>query len=312
MSTQAKIIAKDLQIVEEETLLISLYGVGVSVFIGLLYGIYLDSQAIILDGIFSSFSFIGTGLNWLTSRVVMRSPDQKFQYGYTHFEPLAQVVNALMMLIVCSYALINGALAFWRGDQIEVSGHNLSYALFMTLFCLGIWYFEYYRYKKTKSELIAVDAAEWLIDLLFSGLLLIGFIIAFFLQETYPEWAGYTDSILVCVMAMILIPIPLKILNKNLKQVLMMTGDENIITPKIEKVIEEIQEKEDIKDFTTHIVKSGRAYFIEVNILVGPNFSLQTIAEQDELRQKIVQAADIPLPYLWLSLCITAHKKWHE
>jgi cation diffusion facilitator family transporter len=303
---------KENQIIEQKTLLISLYGVGVSVFSGLLYGIYLESNAIILDGIFSSFSFIGTGLNWLTSRVVMRSPDEKFQYGYTHFEPLAQVVNALMMLIVCFYALINGALGIWKGDKIVVSSHGLSYALFMTLFCLGIWCFERYKYKKTKSELIAVDAAEWLIDLLFSGILFMGFSLSFLVQDTYPSLVQHIDNILVCLMAVVLIPIPIKILSKNLRQVLRMTGAENIITPKIEKVLEELEKTEDVKDFSTHIVKSGRAYFIEINILAGPNFGLQSIAQQDELRQKIVQAAEIPLPFLWLSLCITAHRKWHE
>ena len=303
---------KENQIIEQKTLLISLYGVGVSVFSGLLYGIYLESNAIILDGIFSSFSFIGTGLNWLTSRVVMRSPDEKFQYGYTHFEPLAQVVNALMMLIVCFYAFINGALGILKGDKIVVSSHGLSYALFMTLFCLGIWCFERYKYKKTKSELIAVDATEWLIDLLFSGILFMGFSLAFLLQDTYPSLVQHIDNILVCLMAVVLIPIPIKILSKNVRQVLRMTGAENIITPKIEKVLEELEKTEDVKDFSTHIVKSGRAYFIEINILVGPNFGLQSIAQQDELRQKIVQAAEIPLPFLWLSLCITAHRKWHE
>lgn len=303
---------KENQIIEQKTLLISLYGVGVSVFSGLLYGIYLESNAIILDGIFSSFSFIGTGLNWLTSRVVMRSPDEKFQYGYTHFEPLAQVVNALMMLIVCFYAFINGALGILKGDKIVVSSHGLSYALFMTLFCLGIWCFERYKYKKTKSELIAVDATEWLIDLLFSGILFMGFSLAFLLQDTYPSLVQHIDNILVCLMAVVLIPIPIKILSKNVRQVLRMTGEENIITPKIEKVLEELEKTEDVKDFSTHIVKSGRAYFIEINILVGPNFRLQSIAQQDELRQKIVQAAEIPLPFLWLSLCITAHRKWHE
>ena len=37
-----------------------------------------------------------------------------------------------------------------------------------------------------------------------------------------------------------------------------------------------------------HIVKSGRMYFIEIDIVVGPDFVLQTVAEQDTLRERVV------------------------
>ena len=300
------------QKLEQKTLLISFLAVLVSVFVGIFYGIYIGSDAVILDGVFSSFSLIGTGLNWTISRVVWRSPDKRFQYGYTHLEPLANMVNALMMLVLCLYALVNGLQSLTRYVQPVSAESGILYAFFSSIFCCIIWLYERRQLKKIGSELIRTDAAEWLLDLMFSVVILLGFAIAYFLKDEYGFLLYYIDPVLVCLLSVGLLPLPFSILKKNLRQVLMITGEEQRLTPKIQAVIQELVDKGEVTDYTTHVIKNGRFYFIEVSILVNKNFSLQTVEQQDVFRQRIVAALKIPLDILWLSVYFTAQKQLHD
>jgi predicted Co/Zn/Cd cation transporter (cation efflux family) len=59
-----------------------------------------------------------------------------------------------------------------------------------------------------------------------------------------------------------------------------------------------------------HVVKTGRTRFIEVDIVVGPNFALQTVAEQDRLRERIWRAVGLSLDEAWLSICLTGDPRW--
>jgi hypothetical protein len=52
------------------------------------------------------------------------------------------------------------------------------------------------------------------------------------------------------------------------------------------------------------VVKTGRTRFIEVDVVVGPNFALQTVVEQDRLRERIWRALYMPLDSAWPSICL--------
>jgi predicted Co/Zn/Cd cation transporter (cation efflux family) len=58
------------------------------------------------------------------------------------------------------------------------------------------------------------------------------------------------------------------------------------------------------------VVKTGRTYFIEIDIVVGPEFALQTIAQQDQLRELIWTAMDVSVDEAWLSICLTGDPRW--
>jgi len=49
---------------------------------------------------------------------------------------------------------------------------------------------------------------------------------------------------------------------------------------------------------------------VEVNIVVGPRFALQTVPAQDELRARIWAAVDRPIHEAWLTINITADRRW--
>jgi predicted Co/Zn/Cd cation transporter (cation efflux family) len=49
---------------------------------------------------------------------------------------------------------------------------------------------------------------------------------------------------------------------------------------------------------------------VEVNIVVGPGFALQTVPAQDRLRERIWTAVGRPIHEAWLTISITADRRW--
>ncbi|WP_035058927.1 cation diffusion facilitator family transporter [Andreprevotia chitinilytica] len=295
---------------EQRTLAISLAGCISIAIIGVGYGFYSESNAIILDGFFSLFSVVGTLLNLLTARLITRPDDARFQYGYSHLEPLVNTINGSMMLAICLYAFINGVSGLLDGGhQVQVD-HAIAYAAVCSLLCLGMYAMECGVAKKTGSQLVRIDAKEWLLDGVFSFVILIGFaVLAAASDDFRANWGRYVDGVLVCTMALILLPIPFGILRRNVRELLWIAPDE-AITGKLESTVARIAAEHDVRDHSTHIAKSGRSYVVEVNFTTGPDFAAQSVAAQDALRQQLWRELDMPLEQIWLSVCFTEQRRW--
>jgi predicted Co/Zn/Cd cation transporter (cation efflux family) len=100
------------------------------------------------------------------------------------------------------------------------------------------------------------------------------------------------------------------VLRRSLREVLLMTDADDAVTRRLETVMETVRAEHDIARYVHHVVKTGRTRFIEVDIVVGPNFTLQTVAEQDRLRERIWRVLDMPLDNAWLSICLTGDPRW--
>ena len=178
--------------IEQRTLALSIEGGrGESAVGSIAYGLFLESDVVILNGIFSLLSLIGSGLSLLAARLVVQPENRRFPFGYSHLEPLVLSVNSFMALLA--------------------------------------------------------------------------------------------------------IPMPLAVLRRSLREVLLMSDVEDKVAHRLEAVMEAIRGEHDIVRYVHHVVKTGRTRFIEVDIVVGPNFALQTVAEQDRLRERIWRALGLSL-----------------
>ncbi len=281
----------------------------------LTYGIYIQSEIVILNGIFSLLSLISSYLSFLTSKLIARPADQKFQYGYWHIEPLMHCLSGLLMLIICSYALFNGVVQVLQGGEPVDAVGVLMFSIVSGIVCFSVWLYEQWVLKQINSQLIANDAKEWLSDFGFSAITFIGFIILPFLNEPYYTWwINYADSVMVVLMALIILPIPIQILYRNGKEVLLISDSKAQLNVIVDEIMKDITERYQLKSYSSHVVKSGRSYFIEINILVPDDFPYQSIADQDHLREQIweniIQHYPLPLEISWFSVCMTAQAKW--
>ncbi len=302
---------KEASRIEQRTLIISICGVVVVAVGSITYGLFLESDVVILNGIFSLLSLIGAGLSLLAAKLVVQPENRRFPFGHSHLEPLVLSVNSFMVLLICIYALINGIERIRAGGSAVDAEGVIWFGVLSGAVSLAMWIYERRVARRINSPLIEADAREWLIDFGFSMVTLLGFAVLPLLAEpARGVWARYADPVMVAAMALLAIPLPLSVLRRSLREVLVMNDAGDEVARRLEAVMETIRSEFDIARYVHHVVKTGRTRFIELDIVVGPNFALQTIAEQDRLRERIWRSLGLKMDEAWLSICLTGDSRW--
>lgn len=297
--------------IEQRTLKMSICVVLIIVIASLGYGIYIDSQAVILNGIFSVLSLISGGMSLLAAKLVMKPEDHRFPYGYAHIEPLVLSANGLMILVVCVYAFVNGIKGIFAGGQEVGASQVIMFGAVTGVVNLAISAYEYRIARETGSQIVKDDAREWLVDAGFSLVTLVAFIPVFILNEPLRTiWAVYADPVMVSLMALLALPVPIAVLRRSMREVLMMNETGHEVSNRLASVLNELKSVRGIVKCKPRVVKTGRTYFIEVDIVVGPDFEYQTIAQQDRFRERILKGIGKPLEETWLSITFTMEHRW--
>ncbi len=310
-SGDTELSVRQANVIEQRVLRRSIWGV-VAVGLGsVAYGLFLESAVVILNGIFSVLSLVAGGLSLLAAKLIVKPADKRFPYGYSHVEPLVQSVNGFLVLVICIYSFINGINGIREGGTAVDAAGVIWFSVVSAVICLGFWIYLSLLARRLDSQLVATDAKEWGMDFAFSMVTLIGFAVLPALAEPYrTAWASYADPALVATMSLLLLPVPLGILNRNLREVLLMVDVNDALIGRLDAIMKTLSAEHAIEKYVHHVVKTGRTYFIEIDIVVGPGFALQTIAQQDQLRELIWTAMDVSVDEAWLSICLTADPRW--
>ena len=297
--------------IEQRTLALSLVAVAGVALLSLVWGTAIESDVVILNGVFSLVSLVGSALYLTAARLVDRPLDRRFQYGYAHVEPMVTGANGLLVLVICIYAFINGVEGLRAGgDSVSPTG-VVWFGALTGVICFTVGAYEWSMARRTGSQLLRNDAREWLIDAAFSLVTLAGFAAVWLLEEPWRTWwARNADSALVALLALLFMPLPLSVLWQTLREMLHMADADSELARRVATVLQGVAAEHDVASHTTHFAKVGRSSFIEVNIVAGPRFSLQTVAQQDQLRERIWNALGLPPDRAWLSIIVTADPRW--
>lgn len=294
---------------ERLALKLSLAGTVLLASLGIGYGLYVGSNAILLDGMFSFLSMGMTGLSLYTAYLVSKPDDRQFQFGYAHIEPLINVVNGLLILMTCLFAFITGVKGILHGGREIVLEHALIYAVLSTVCCFAIYFTETYIARSEQSELVRVDSQEWLVDGILSAAILVGFLLVILLDKFgYSRWNAYVDPILVSTLSIAASVLPLKVLKRNLREVLLVAPQDKV-QHQVDRVIAKLSKQYHFDDYTHHFAKTGRQYDLEINILVK-NETYWTTGRQDTIRELIWQELSDELGDTWLSVSFTSQERW--
>ncbi len=220
---------------EQRTLVLSLLCVVVIALGSLAWGLAIESDVVILNGVFSLVSLIGSVLYLTAARLVARPADRRFQYGYAHVEPMVNSVNGMLVLVICLYAFINGIEGLRAGGSEVDASSVIWFGAVSGLICATVGTYELWMSRRTGSQLLRNDAREWLIDAAFSLVTLLGFAALFVLEDPLRStWARYADSALVALLALLFLPIPLGVVWRNVRELLHMSSEDDAITRRVE------------------------------------------------------------------------------
>ena len=238
------------------------------------------------------------------ARLVASQGNNRFQYGFWHLEPLVIALRASVLVFLVAYAFLSSVNSLFKGGYEPEFGIALAYAAGAALISFGMWWWMRQQAERIDSGLVRLDVKAWLMTALINVALLIAFGAALALEGTgAARWIAYLDPAVLAVLALVLLPLPLREARASLGEILMISPPD--VSDSVRAVMADFVARHGFPDYRSYSYKTGRARFIEVSVLVPPELRL-SIAEFDTLRTEIGDAIGGKGPDRWLTITFTA------
>ena len=300
---------------EQQALKISLVAILIFAALGIGFGLVSGSSAIIFDGVFSLVDAVMSVVSIVVSSLIIRSTSnglskrlqRRFTMGFWHFEPIILAINALLMMSVGAYALVQSVLALLSGGREIEFGPAIIYAVIILVLTTTVTAWEYRANKRIRSALVDMDIRGWIMAGGVTSALLIAFVIGFFLEGTPLEWLRpYVDPAVLAVVALALIPVPLSILRNAVAELALVTPEP--LLREAEDVAARAQESHEFTDFRIYAAQIGRAKQIEIIFEVPVSMPPKPLQEWDSIRTDIQRELGQDDPNHWITVIYTTKK----
>ncbi len=305
--------SQERQKLEQRAIKFSILGAAAFAVIGLGYGLYTHSQSILFDGVYSTISLVMSGLTLWVSKLVVRPDDDRFQYGYTHLEPLLNVIKAVIISATCIYALTEGVSSLLDGGRVIDLSAAITYACISTFGTLIFGSVIYFYAEKVNSKLAKIDAIDWLFDCLLSSGILVGFVIAYLIQDSaMGEYIPYLDPVLVILLTALFLPIPIKIFRDNIREVLLLAPSKEL-QQQLRGSVEQSIKAMGLKVCHLRMAKIGREFNLNVYVMVEELLDTRSVPTLDQVRQRIaddLEKVDTDSSSMWLEVMFTNDERW--
>jgi len=276
--------------------------------VGVVCGLWIHSQAIVFDGMYSLVDMVVTSASLAVSRLVALEGSHRFQYGYWHLEPLVEVFGGAILASACLYAVFNAINGLIAGGHDVEYGFGAAWAGILSVVGLAVAFFMRRHAKRMQSGLLAMDSRTWLVSGLLSLALLVGFGLAIAIEGTrLAPWIPYLDSIILLCIALCMLPVPMFGTWRAVREVLQVAPLE--LDETVKRTIKDVVAQNGFLDFTSHVAKAGRARFVEVHILAPRDHDL-SMEGADRIRHDIAQRLGAHTPQFWLTVDFTADPAW--
>lgn len=307
-------------IAEQRTLEYSIIATIVLAVFGIFIGILTGASSIIFDGMYSSIDCVFSIAALLVVRLIQidvnrrtrKAPKfvERFQYGFWHLEPMLLVINGLSLMIAIFYALFEAAVKIWHGGQIPRFDEAAWFAIFAVCLCFGMAFYEHYRNRKIGSAFIAIDAKSWIVSGAIGIALLCAFTFANIVEgsASYIWLLPYVDPSVLAIIALIMLPVPVKTVIRAMRDILMITPAE--LDDHVNAVVDAIVEKYGLVGSQNYLAKVGRSTMIEIHLILPENYQIGHVEELDRIRAEIGDQIGDAGPDRWLTVSFTAKPEW--
>lgn len=280
--------------------------------LGLGFGWGSGSRAILLDGFFSLVGFLVALVTIRVARLVLQPPDERFQFGYAQFEPFLNAIKGLLLLGVAGFALAGSVQTILDGGREVQPGLGILYALIAMAGCLAVGASQRRAAKQIDSPLLAVDANNWLIDGLLSGIVAAVFVLAVILGRTpWVSVVPYVDPVLVIILILAIIAVPIRTVREGLREILAFAPEPAIqkeVRRRVDGAIAELP----LSASHVRMLKVGRFLYVLNQLVVSPEFRVGRVGDLDAVRTRIASALDGVQPTPVVDTMFMEDERWAE
>ena len=291
------------------TLLIAGFGIAV----GLLAG----SSAIIFDGLFALADAGLTLLALTVSRLIEadtrggRPHARRFSVGFWHLEPIVLALNGGVLTGVIGYAIVDAAASLLRGGRPLAFGTAIVYAVVVLAVCVGMSAFTRRANRTNRSEFVALDGRGWIVSGGITTALLAAFIAGAAVEGTPQAWvAPYVDPLALLVVSLVVLPVPLRTVQRALADILLVTPPE--LRNHVESVAVRFVAREGFLGHRAYVARVGRLRQVELYFIAPVTLEARALTAWDALRDEIGGAIGGEGPDRWLTIVFTTDREWAD
>ena len=292
---------------ERFALKLSLFGSTYMALLGAGFAVATRSGAIWLDGFYSLTTVVMSLLTLKVANLIEQGASRRYQFGHYGFEPLINTIKGVVVLSVSLFALFSATDALMHGGRELEVGWALVYAVLSTTGCFGFALILQRYARRLSSPLIEVDARDWTVDGVISSAVALAFVIALAIQQT--DWQfllPYVDPALVIVLALLLIPLPVRTVLESVSQ-LLGAAPAPELEQKIRDLVHTLSQNYPIERIHLQMTVLGRSLYVLVQVLLPPSSPINGVQELDEMRQAFTETIQNLHPYPDIDVVFTTN-----
>lgn len=301
------------KIIEEKVLKLSIFIMMVFAVLGILFGILLESEVILFDGIYSIISIVMSYVTLIVVRFIRKEDNKRFPFGKEGIEPLVIFIQYLFLNIVLLYMLFDGIQMILNGGSDIKLGLTILYLIVAT-------FIQYLFVKKivpisekTYSVIAKTEVELWKISLRQSLYVLAGYSLgAVLLLFKESIITSYIDPIILIVFIIITFSQTIDEMINAFKEIIGMSTVGRGAFRKIDGKIAEICDRYQMQDYFIRLKKVGGMIVLEIDFLIRNDSKAGNVVKQDEIREEIFEMIREKHFDLWLSVSFTTKMKWIE
>lgn len=284
---------------------------------GLVAGVMSNSDAIMMDGLFSLVGFGSALLARRISRRIDAGPDHARPFGYAAEEALFSTFRSLSLLGLISFALTNAIISvidYATGIAPEplVFAPMLVYFTGIGLICMALWAFHHWTWRRTggSSAILRVEAKAALFDGLITAAAGIGLGAIYLFQDgPLALIAPVGDSLIVMCLCVLAIGTHVREFRGGLGELAGASASEahlDVARTVLQPAIDEAGGS--VRDMS--VLKLGRTFLVTVYYDPGRPV---TAADLDSLNLRLIKDARAALPGADVILIATEHpRRWPD
>lgn len=254
---------------EKKAMTVSLYANLLFVVIELVMAVYTGSQAVLLDGVYDGVEFVMLLPSVFLIPFLYKPSNEKYPFGHMQMETVFLVIKGITMISVTVGLITNSINILFHGGRKVDFGIIAWFELFACVLGIVVTIYLKQKNKAMNSPLVTVEMQGWQMDCTIS----LGMTLAFLLPELVPfAWMGklqpYLDPLFTVVLSIIMLPIPIQTVYTGIRDLLLISPEEETVT-EIKEIVEPIILESKCTDIYYDIVRTGRKLWISAYITLN-------------------------------------------
>lgn len=250
---------------EKKATIVSTSVAGVLVLMKMTVGILSGSIAVLASAIDSMLDLIVSLFNYFALHTAEKDPDEQFHYGRSKIEPLAAVIEGVVVSFSALFILYEALSKIAHPRDMSHMSESIGVMIASFIITAFLVAFLNYVAKKTKNMVIRADALHYKTDLFSNGAVLMALVlISYTAEELIDPILGVGIAIYMIYSA---IPI--------IKEGILMLLDAALEEEDLEKIKYLLENETDITDY--HYLQtreSGSHIFVTVHVVFNISISL--------------------------------------